>query len=112
MDHLVELSKNPTARKVWKSLGIPLRLPQPLRRAKGPWKERPLEGRTAVIATAPGPVSEVLAHAVVGGGADAHLAPGWGGTGPPAAPPRRWCWWAHATLRHLSTWRRVRTPAP
>ena len=43
-DVLLELSKNPGAKKAIRKLGLPLPLPQVLRRAAGPWEEKPLDG--------------------------------------------------------------------
>ena len=43
-DILLELSKNPNAKKAIRKLGLPLPLPQVLRRAQGPWEQRPLDG--------------------------------------------------------------------
>ena len=44
-DMLLELGKNPNARKVIKSLGLPLPLPEQLRREKGAISARPLHDR-------------------------------------------------------------------
>ena len=48
-DFLVDLGANKTARNMIKTLGLPLPLPQKLRRAKGPWEERPLHDRPALV---------------------------------------------------------------
>src|ERR1019366_7688944 len=41
-DFLLELSKNPRARSLIGALGLPIPLPQPLKRERGPWAARPL----------------------------------------------------------------------
>ncbi len=51
-DFLINLSKNPTAKGLLGRVGVPL--PVPLRRADGPWTERPLEGRVVVVGGAAG----------------------------------------------------------
>ena len=48
-DFLVELGANKTARNMIKTLGLPLPLPQKLRRATGPLEERPLHDRPALV---------------------------------------------------------------
>ncbi len=58
-DFLLELSKNPNARKVIQGLGLPLPMPQALERAKGPWEERPLAEREVAIGV--GPAAELQA---------------------------------------------------
>lgn len=87
-DFLLELSKNPNARKVIQGLGLPLPMPQALERAKGPWEERPLADREIAVGTGPraeleGAIAETLARAgaeplLAGGGHDEALyrAPG------------------------------------
>lgn len=49
-DSLVKLAKNPIARKIVPALGLPIPLPQELRRRPGPWIEHPLEGRRFLVA--------------------------------------------------------------
>jgi 3-oxoacyl-[acyl-carrier protein] reductase len=51
-DWLLQLGANPQARRLTKTLGLPLPLPQPLRRARGPWEERPLADQTVVVGAA------------------------------------------------------------
>lgn len=70
-DFLVELGANATARDLIKRLGLPLPMPQRLDRGKGPWAERPLEGKTVVVGTAVEllHVSDVLAPALAAAGA-------------------------------------------
>lgn len=69
-DRLLQLSTNPTARRVVKTLGLPVPLPQKLRRARGPWEERPLADRSVVV-HAHGELSDVLARALGAAGANA-----------------------------------------
>jgi 3-oxoacyl-[acyl-carrier protein] reductase len=71
-DLLLELGANPTARRVVKSLGLPLPLPEPLRRERRASPSRPLAERAVIVAAAPGArvlprIAEVLAQS----GADA-----------------------------------------
>lgn len=73
-DMLVELSANPWFKKAVKQLGLPLPTPQKLARAAGPRVERPLEGRTAVVAiAADSQVDGVIAQTLAAAGADSHL---------------------------------------
>jgi 3-oxoacyl-[acyl-carrier protein] reductase len=53
-DLLLEVGKRPAARKVLQTLGLPLPLPEPLARPKGPWAARPLEDATIVAGAASG----------------------------------------------------------
>ena len=53
-DFLLELGQNATARKVIKGLGLPLPMPQKLRRARGPWAARPLQDDDVIVGAAPG----------------------------------------------------------
>ena len=53
-DYLLDLGQNPTARKVVKTLGLPIPIPQALNRARGPWEARPLQGRDVLVGAAPG----------------------------------------------------------
>ncbi len=48
-DFLVDFGTNRTARKLVKTLGLPLPLPQKLRRGKGPLVSRPLDGRSVWV---------------------------------------------------------------
>ena len=81
-DLLLDLGRSPRARQLVKALGLPIPLPQALRRVKGPWGERPLEGALVVFASAPkGTLAPRVAEALASGGAqvrvvdDAHRAP-------------------------------------
>lgn len=67
-DFLLELGQNKRARKLIKSLGLPLPIPQALRRAKGPWEERPLHDHDVAVGVYGGaglakPVAELLCSA-------------------------------------------------
>lgn len=76
-DFLLELSRNPTARKVIAGTGLPIPMPQPLRRATGPWEERPLQDEAVAFGAAPGSeLSEAVAEALVRAGATPHLVEG------------------------------------
>jgi 3-oxoacyl-[acyl-carrier protein] reductase len=48
-DFLLELGKNPNARKLIKTLGLPIPVPEPLRRARGPYTERELDEARIVV---------------------------------------------------------------
>ena len=73
-DFLVDLGANKTARNMIKTLGIPLPLPQKLHRAKGPWEERPLHDRPALVQHLPGAeLKEELALALARMGANTHV---------------------------------------
>jgi 3-oxoacyl-[acyl-carrier protein] reductase len=79
-DFLLQLGGNRNARKLVKTLGLPIPLPQALRRASGPWEERPLVDQTVVLGGAlsdggsiPG-LGPVLAQTLVAAGANPHLA--------------------------------------
>ena len=77
-DFLLQLGGNRNARKLVKTLGLPIPLPQALRRATGPWEERPLADQTVVL-----------------GGAAARRralgwAPCWRRRWSPPAPTRTW----------------------
>ncbi|MFW5875416.1 MAG: 3-oxoacyl-ACP reductase [Myxococcota bacterium] len=73
-DLLLDISGNPQARKLVKSLGLPIPLPENLARARGPWQERPLDDAQVVVGTAPGAeLVDVLAQTVVGTGAFPHV---------------------------------------
>jgi 3-oxoacyl-[acyl-carrier protein] reductase len=76
-DFLLELSKNKNARKVVQTLGLPLPMPTPLERARGPWEERPLDDRQVVIGNGPRPeLGATLADTLGPAGADPWLAGG------------------------------------
>jgi 3-oxoacyl-[acyl-carrier protein] reductase len=70
-DFLLELGKNPNARKVIKQLGLPVPMPQDLERAEGPWEERPLQDRPVAVGVGPNARLEgVLAETLPRAGAE------------------------------------------
>ena len=74
-DFLLELGRNPTARKLIKTVGLPVPMPQTLRRAKGPQEERPLHDKAIVYGAAPGgAMAPMVARTLARAGADPHLA--------------------------------------
>jgi len=73
-DFFVELSKNPTAVKVIRMLRLPVPLPPRLKRAKGPWEEKPLLDLLVMVGAVKGHVlSDVLSDVLVQAGADTTL---------------------------------------
>lgn len=73
-DFLLELSGNPTARNIIKTVGLPVPMPQSLRRAKGPAQERPLHDQVVIYGAAPGgAMAPAMATALTKAGADTHL---------------------------------------
>ncbi|HLK41550.1 MAG TPA: 3-oxoacyl-ACP reductase [Polyangiaceae bacterium] len=73
-DFLVELGKNPRARALVQSLGLPIPLPQALKRERGPWRERPLADATvAVGATSGAELVPALAECLAAAGANPYL---------------------------------------
>lgn len=83
-DFLLELGQNPTARRVIQTLGLPVPMPQSLRRAKGAWEERPLHDEDVVFGAAPGgSTTEVVARTLACAGAWPHVV---GSLEPFAAP--------------------------
>lgn len=73
-DFLLELGRNPTARTLIKTMGLPVPLPQALRRAKGPAEERPLHDHEIVYGAGPnGAMATELALTLTRAGADVHL---------------------------------------
>ncbi len=70
-DFLLDLGQNPTARKVIKSLGLPLPMPQQLKRARGPWAARPLQDRDVIVgASAGGALMPIIATTLTTAGAN------------------------------------------
>ena len=53
-DFLLELSKNPTTRKLIKTVGLPVPMPPVLRRAKGPMEDRPLHDHQVIYGATSG----------------------------------------------------------
>ncbi len=73
-DFFLDLGANPTARKVIKTLGLPVPMPQTLRRAKGPWEARPLHDDDVIFGAAPGSgCLEVVAKTLAIAGASPHI---------------------------------------
>lgn len=70
-DLLIHLGANPTARQLIGKLGLPIPLPQRLRRAPGPLEERPLHDHTVVVAAGPqASLGATLAEALAAAGAN------------------------------------------
>lgn len=70
-DILLEISRNPQARKVIQSLGLPIPLPPELARAKGPYEDRPLEGGQVAVGSSPGAtLGAALAEVIVSAGGE------------------------------------------
>ena len=70
-DFLLQLSRNPRARKLVQSLGLPLPMPQALDRARGPYEERPLGGQRVLVGGAlRDDTGKMLARSIMGAGAD------------------------------------------
>jgi 3-oxoacyl-[acyl-carrier protein] reductase len=64
------LLENEAARRMIKTLGLPLPVPHKLRRAKGPWDERPLHDETFVVGSSSGcALTAVLARTLTAAGA-------------------------------------------
>ncbi len=74
-DILLQLGKNPQARKLIQTLGLPLPMPQALARAKGPMEERPLHDYEIAVGGA-GELSDTLAHTLARAGATSLLTSG------------------------------------
>ncbi len=76
-DYLVNLGTNPTARKLIGRSGLPIPVPQKLRRGDGPWEAQPLRDRLAVVGQHPGgALAEVIARTLAAAGADLAVAGG------------------------------------
>jgi len=94
-DFLLELSKNPNVRKAVQSLGLPLPMPQVLRRGRGAWSERPLQDETVIVGGAPGGgLTEAIAKTLTHAGAnpvlvDDVLLPAFGDLGEAYGRPAR-----------------------
>ena len=70
-DVLLRVGASGPARKIFKTMGLPVPLPAPLRRAAGPWQVLPLSGRrTALGSPAGSPLGESLRHWLVEAGAE------------------------------------------
>ena len=66
------LVDNRTARRVVKTLGLPIPLPQKLWRDSGPWQESPLMDRDVVV-HATGDLTEHVARSLTAAGANPHV---------------------------------------
>ncbi|MGK5093864.1 3-oxoacyl-ACP reductase [Deltaproteobacteria bacterium TL4] len=76
-DFLLELSKNPQARKLIQSMGLPIPMPQDLKRAKGPIEIRILaKQNVAIYSTAGSKVTETLAQTLAEAGANPYVVGG------------------------------------
>jgi 3-oxoacyl-[acyl-carrier protein] reductase len=74
-DLLVQIGRYPSARRMVGKLGLPLSLPQSLRRSSGAWEARPFAARVAVAGGAPGgALARVVAKTLAGGGAETSVA--------------------------------------
>ncbi|MCA9569206.1 MAG: 3-oxoacyl-ACP reductase [Myxococcales bacterium] len=73
-DRLVDLAARPAARKWITRLGLPVPLPQTLRRPEGPWVERPLADRDVLFGTTgESALGDVLATTLAASGANPWL---------------------------------------
>ncbi len=73
-DVLLELTRSPAARGIVKTLGLPIPLPEPLVRARGPWSALSLEGKEVLVgARAGAELLRPIADAVASAGATAYL---------------------------------------
>jgi 3-oxoacyl-[acyl-carrier protein] reductase len=71
-DFLLGLRENPYASKAIRRLGLPIPLPPVLRRATGPWKEKPLRDDYVIVGgTGLGRLTPAIAATVAHGGANA-----------------------------------------
>ncbi len=68
-DLLLEIGERPLLRRLVKGLSLPLPIPQPLRRASGPYAPRPLRGQRVAFAPADPRLAEVCARALAAAGA-------------------------------------------
>ncbi len=88
-DFLLEISKNPSARNLVKTLRLPIPLPAALRRAKGAWEERPLfDQKVAVALSGDAAIASAVATALTRAGANPLVAVG--DLAPFAAPGEAW----------------------
>ncbi len=94
-DFLLEMSRNPNVRKAVQSLGLPLPMPQVLRRDRGPWQLRPLQDEAVLVGgTTGGALAEVIAKTLTHAGAnplllDDALLPTYGDLGEAFGRPAR-----------------------
>ncbi len=71
-DFLLELSQNPTAKKLIQSVGLPIPMPSVLERPCGPATERLLNDKPVLVG-GHGELADVLAHTLVLAGAQAYV---------------------------------------
>jgi 3-oxoacyl-[acyl-carrier protein] reductase len=71
-DFLLDLSRNPTAKKLIQAAGLPIPLPTPLDRPEGPYVEHVLRDQTVVVA-GEGQLSDQIAQLLVMAGANPHV---------------------------------------
>jgi len=82
-DFLLELGQNPRARQLIKSLGLPVPVPQPLRRSQAPRTTRELKDLAVVVGAAAGSeLGRPLARTITVAGASPHLSRDEGLAGP------------------------------
>ena len=73
-DILLDVGRNPQLRKAFSAMGLPVALPQDLKRNSGPWPERPIHNRSVVVACPEGAqLSATLASALAPMGANPHV---------------------------------------
>ncbi len=73
-DFLLELGKNPNARKLIQRIGLPIPMPRTLRRADGPREQRPLHDQPVVFGAAAGStLTRAIAETVAIAGADPYI---------------------------------------
>ena len=73
-DYLVELGTKPAARKAIKMLGLPIPMPQKLKRNNEPWEERPLEDSPALVCHTHGSdFAELISRTLAAAGADSSV---------------------------------------
>jgi 3-oxoacyl-[acyl-carrier protein] reductase len=63
-DVLLQIGSNRVARQWLRRLGLPLPLPEPLRRASGPWEAQPLAGEVVVSGTTSASAREPIAREI------------------------------------------------
>ena len=71
-DFLLELSQNPTAKKLIQAAGLPIPMPQPLERPRSAQEEQVLKDRPVVVG-GEGQLADLLAHTLVVAGANPYV---------------------------------------